>query len=309
MPYALSRLTMMSSLLKLYSAENIFTFRTLSRYLTTVCRKNSYSTDNYNAQNNQFIRVNNHGRVFQIELNRPEKFNAISLGMYNEITDALNQSNECHKTSVTMMSAAGDYYCAGNDLSDFLNCAETGRDMSRIADEGEKILDRFVRAYIMHEKPLIALVNGPAIGISVTVLALFDMVIASDKATFHTPFSSLGQSPEGCSSYTFPLLMGPSKACEMLLFDKKITAKEAQVRNLVTTIIENNSFREEADQLVSKLAELPPESLRVNKQLIRHVHRENLLSVCKHECAVLKQRWLSEECQKALQKFKSRKHK
>lgn len=70
---------------------------------------------------------------------------------------------------------------------------------------------KFVAHFIDFPKPLIAAVNGPAVGISVTVMCLFDMVYATDKATFHTPFMELGQSPEGCSSFMFPRIMGPAK--------------------------------------------------------------------------------------------------
>uniref|UniRef100_A0A915NI35 ACB domain-containing protein n=1 Tax=Meloidogyne floridensis TaxID=298350 RepID=A0A915NI35_9BILA len=223
------------------------------------------------------------------------------------LIDAFSNSNKCNETSITVLTGIGNYYCAGNDLSNFTRNVKTPNDLIKMADKGEDVLERFVRAHIEHEKPLISLVNGPAIGISVTLMALFDLVIASDKASFHSPFSSLGQSPEGCSSYTFPMLMGATKACEMLLFDKKLTAAEAYERNLVTRIIPHNSFYEETERLVSRLSELPPESLKVNKQLLRNVHKDALLSVCKHECAVLKQRWLSVECQQALQKFASRK--
>ena len=69
---------------------------------------------------------------------------------------------------------------------------------------------KFVGSFIDFPKPLIAAINGPAVGISVTVLGLFDIVYATDRATFHTPFMELGQSPEGCSSFTFPRIMGPS---------------------------------------------------------------------------------------------------
>ncbi|KAJ7338497.1 hypothetical protein JRQ81_012396, partial [Phrynocephalus forsythii] len=85
----------------------------------------------------------------------------------------------------------------------------------------------FVSHFIEFPKPLVAVVNGPAIGISVTLLGLFDIVYASDKATFQTAFSQLGLTPEGCSAYTFPKIMGPAKANEMLIFNSKITANQA----------------------------------------------------------------------------------
>ncbi|KAL7077000.1 hypothetical protein ACQ4LE_004056 [Meloidogyne hapla] len=259
------------------------------------------------STNVEDILIKKQGKIFRIEFNRPNKYNALTWEMYEALIDAFTNSNKCNETSITVLTGNGNYYCAGNDLSNFTRNVKTPNDFTKMADKGEEVLERFVRAHIEHEKPLISLVNGPAIGISVTLMALFDLVIASDKASFHSPFSSLGQSPEGCSSYTFPMLMGATKACEMLLFDKKLTASEAYDRNLVTRIIPHNNFYEETERLVSSLSELPPESLKVNKQLLRNVHKDVLLRVCKHECAVLKQRWLSVECQQALQKFASRK--
>ncbi|KAL3087252.1 hypothetical protein niasHT_020515 [Heterodera trifolii] len=226
---------------------------------------------------------------------------AVQLPQANAATPANEVEPEQKKASV------GSYFCAGNDLSNFTRGVKTSDDLRAMADRGERVLERYVRAFIEHEKPLIGLINGPAIGISVTVLPLFDLVIASDKATFHAPFSSLGQSPEGCSSYTFPLIMGTSKASELLLFDKKMSAEEALERNLVSRVIPNNSFGTETERMVNSLASLPPESLRLNKSLLRDVHRDALLAVNTRECALLKSRWLSDECQNALRKFMTRK--
>uniref|UniRef100_A0A8R1ERW8 Uncharacterized protein n=1 Tax=Caenorhabditis japonica TaxID=281687 RepID=A0A8R1ERW8_CAEJA len=115
-------------------------------------------------------------------------------------------------------------------------------------------------AYIRHEKPLIGLVNGPAVGIAVTVLGLFDYVIASDRATFHTPFAPLGQSPEGCSSYTFPLLMGPLKASELLLFCKKISAETAKSYGLVNEVVPLQEFHAHTQKTIEEFSEIPPEN-------------------------------------------------
>lgn len=114
-------------------------------------------------------------------------------------------------------------------------------------------MDRFID----FPKPLIAVVNGPAVGISVTLLGLFDVVYASDRATFHTPFSHLGQSPEGCSSYIFPKMMGPSKAAEMLIFGKKLTAREALAQGLVTAVFPDDTFQKEVWARLKAYAKLP----------------------------------------------------
>ncbi|KAK6114296.1 Enoyl-CoA hydratase/isomerase family protein [Brugia pahangi] len=140
--------------------------------------------------------------------------------MYDGITNALNYANETD-TTVTAFIGSGQYFCSGNDLTNFTEV--TGlEDIPRMISKTSQILSSYVAAYINHKKALVALINGPAIGIAVTVLPLFDLVLASDKAIFSTPFTILGQSPEGCSSYTFPMIMGHSKASEVLIFDKKI---------------------------------------------------------------------------------------
>lgn len=252
------------------------------------------------------IKVTTDDKIFKIQLDRPEKFNAITWEMYETFIQSMDTASNDSQTSITVITGSGDYYCSGNDLSNFTRIKKPS-DMVELADHGEKVLERFVRAHILHEKPLIALVNGPAIGISVTVLALFDLVIASDKATFHTPFTTLGQSPEGCSSFTFPALMGPSKASEMLLFGKKLTAEEALERNLVSQVVPHTQFQQELESKIRQLSQLPPESLRLNKKIIRDAHKERLLSTNIAECKLLKSRWLSKECQKALQDFMLRK--
>ena len=89
-----------------------------------------------------------------------------------------------------------------------------------------KVLDIFVESFIEFPKPLVALCNGPAVGIAVTTLSLCDMVWASDNAYFLCPFTRIAQSPEGCSSNTFSTIMGPSMANEMLLSNTTITAEE-----------------------------------------------------------------------------------
>ncbi|MFH4982712.1 hypothetical protein AB6A40_009421 [Gnathostoma spinigerum] len=252
------------------------------------------------------IRISIEGKIFRIHLNRPNKYNALTNEMYEGLIAALNYASKDRTTSVTVFSASGRYFCSGNDLSNFTRLK--GPDaIPRMAKEGADILERYVNAFISHEKPLFALVNGPAIGISVTVLGLFDLVLASDKASFHTPFATLGQSPEGCSSYTFPLLMGPIKAAEVLLLSRKLTALEAYERNLVTEVFPDATFKEESEKRILEYSLLPPESLRMNKWILRESHRDALLKCNTREVKLLAERWQGQECMDAIKTFMTRK--
>ncbi|XP_042239873.1 LOW QUALITY PROTEIN: enoyl-CoA delta isomerase 2-like [Homarus americanus] len=116
-----------------------------------------------------------------ITLNRPEKKNAITVEMYNEWIEALKEAGEDPNTVITAITGSGDYYCSGNDLSNFTNIDPSN--MHQYSQESGKLLNRFVNAFIDFPKPLIAVVNGPAIGVSVTVMGMFDAVYASDKVS------------------------------------------------------------------------------------------------------------------------------
>ncbi|KAG1929298.1 enoyl-CoA delta isomerase [Pimephales promelas] len=145
----------------------------------------------------QTLLVTTEDNITPIRLNRPGKKNAITAEILSHPPLSDSKGN-------------GDYYCSGNDLNNFTKIPEGG--VQDLAKQSGELLKRYVKAYIDFPKPLIGVINGPAVGVSVTLLGLFDVVYATDRATFHTPaFSQLGQSPEGCSSYLFPKIMGTAK--------------------------------------------------------------------------------------------------
>ncbi|XP_005355094.1 enoyl-CoA delta isomerase 2, mitochondrial isoform X1 [Microtus ochrogaster] len=257
------------------------------------------------VQESKDIVVTSEDGITKIMFNRPPKKNAITFQMYQDIILALKNAST-DNSAITVFTGAGDYYCSGNDLTNFTS-ASGG--MEKAAEGGAVLLREFVNSFIDFPKPLVAVVNGPAVGISVTLLGLFDAVYASDKATFHTPFSHLGQSPEACSSYTFPKIMGSAKATEMLLFGKKLTAREACAQGLVTEVFPDSTFKKEIWTRLKAYAKLPPNSMRISKQLIRKNEKEKLHAVNAEECSTLKERWLSEECINAIMSFLSRKSK
>ncbi|XP_077480545.1 enoyl-CoA delta isomerase 2 isoform X2 [Stigmatopora argus] len=244
--------------------------------------------------------VDTRDNITTVTFNRPAKKNAITTRMYEEIIEALGQAAR-DPSVITVFTGAGDYYCSGNDLSNFTKIPEGG--VEQMAKDGGELLRKYVKAFIDFPKPLVALVNGPAVGISVTVMGMFELVYASESATFHTPFTQLGQSPEGCSSYTFPRIMGYGKANEMLLFNKKLTAAQACELGLVTRVFPDRSFHSEARSLLESYAKLPPDSLALSKRLIRSGEKEHLHAVNDAEVERLMERWTSEECFNAVMSF------
>ncbi|KAI5606452.1 enoyl-CoA delta isomerase 2, mitochondrial [Silurus asotus] len=253
----------------------------------------------------QTLLVTTEDGITTIRLNRPQKKNAITVEMYNELMEALDLAGK-NDSVITVFTGSGDFYCSGNDLNNFTKIPEGG--VEKMAKDAGELLRqapsrRYVKAYIDFPKPLIAVINGPAVGISVTILGLFDVVYATESATFHTPFSNLGQSPEGCSSYTFPKTMGAAKASEILLFNKKLTATQACELGLVTEVFPDSSFQSEVWTRLKAYAKLPPNSLALSKQLIRQVEKDKLHAVNDAEVDRLIERWLSDECMQAVMNF------
>lgn len=176
---------------------------------------------------------------------RPKRYNAMDKQVYDDIAACLRYFDSNDKVNVTVLTGNGKYFSSGNDLSGFAKTPQnTAKDRENMAIEASKILTNFTSAFVNLSKPLIAGVNGPCLGIGTTLLGLCDIVYCTENATFKTPFSELGQSPEGLSSYIFPRLMGTSKANEVLLLGKKLNAKEAERYNLVSEVWPVDGFRD-----------------------------------------------------------------
>jgi peroxisomal 3,2-trans-enoyl-CoA isomerase len=176
-------------------------------------------------------------------------------------------------------------------------------DIETSIEEGKIRLKKFIERFITFPKILIGFINGPAIGISVTILALFDGVYASSSSTFSLPFIRTAQGPEGCSSFLFPSLMGSLHAKEILLFDRKLTAQEAQQRGLVTQVIDENIFQEKKTEICQEILSLPKGSLLSSKALIQRWNINTLKYVNEQELNHLKERWITEEFSEAILKF------
>jgi len=240
--------------------------------------------------------------IYKITLNRPAKFNALTVQTYKELIQALNEAESNPNILAVCLTGAGKYYCSGNDLTNFTT-KEAMTNIKKAAVDGGVLLEDFVNAFVSFPKPLISAINGPAVGISVTLLGLFDMVISTDKATFYAPFTKIAQSPEACSSHTFPLLMGSIKAAEMLMFNRKLTAQEAFERNLVTEVVPDEKFEARVLERLTEISKLPKESLLESKRALRETDRELLKRVNKREVDILVGRWSSQEFVRVIMDF------
>jgi Delta3-Delta2-enoyl-CoA isomerase len=241
------------------------------------------------------------GTIEKITLNRPSKYNAISVPMYSRWIEALDAASNSPASSVTVLSGGtGKFYCSGNDLANFSQL----KSPKTMAAEGKQLLYDFVDAFIRHRKPIVVAVNGPAIGVAVTTLALCDEVYSGASATFHTPFKSLGQTPEGCSSYTFARLMGDVDARRVLDDGVKLSADEAKRVGLVRDVVDGDAdaldaFVMQRARAIRDSDEAPRRNLVDNEPGMR----DTLRAVNRQECDTIEAAWLSPECFNAIADF------
>lgn len=238
-----------------------------------------------------------------IQINQPKKKNALSLDNFREITEVLTRAASDDSIKIVALTGAGDYFSSGNDLSNFIRPEVQNLSWEEAAELGASVFKGMVKAMITFPKILIALVNGPSVGIMVTTLPLFDVVYCSDTANFYTPFAKLGQCCEGASSYTFPRIMPRGAALEMLCFDGRMTASEAKIRGLVTDVFPAEHFHQQGLEKLKAFAQWPKTTLMATKKLTRKWDMEKLLQANEEEANTLKSLWATEECLDSVMKF------
>jgi enoyl-CoA hydratase/carnithine racemase len=198
--------------------------------------------------------------VLEIRMNRPEKKNALSLAMYTAMREALEAARRDPAVRVVTITGAGGSFTSGNDVTDFLANPPGASDSPVI---------RFLETLIAADKPVIAAVNGLAVGIGVTMLLHCDLVYAAETATFQLPFVNLGLVPEAASSMLLPRMAGYHRAAEMLLLGDRFDARTALEAGLVNSLHPESALagviKEKAAALVAK----PPASIRMTKALLK----------------------------------------
>lgn len=207
----------------------------------------------------EFVQVADADGIRTIRINRPEKKNALLGEMYAAISDGINRA-QADGTRVLLLTGTGDAFTAGNDLHDFLNNARDG------AGSGAS---PFLQALAGNEVPMVAAVNGMAVGVGTTMLLHCDFVYAAESARFHLPFINLALVPEASSSMLLPRLAGHPKAAELLMLGEPFDPPTAVEIGLASAVIPDSDLMNKATETARALAAKPPAALRATRRLMR----------------------------------------
>jgi enoyl-CoA hydratase/carnithine racemase len=244
------------------------------------------------------IHVNEEGPILRLTLDRVEKKNALTNAMYAALTAQLERAEQDDSIRVVLIDAEGDVFCAGNDLNDFAAIAagELRRDQIKSFD--------FLHALARATCPIVAAVQGSAVGIGVTLLLHSDIAVVAEDAKLSVPFVDLGLVPEAGSSVLLPARVGHTRAFEMFALGKQIVGTEAVAMGLANSCVKRDQVRARAHEYARELAARPPGAVRATKRLMRNA--DSLGAVIDREISVFAERLTSPETAQALRAFAQR---
>lgn len=232
--------------------------------------------------------------VCRIEIVRPEKKNALTVAMYAQLAEAFAAAQDDPAVRALLLTGQPDIFTAGNDLEDFLKHPPQGPDAP---------VFRFMAALANAEKPVVAAVNGAAVGIGTTLLLHCDLVYCADNAMFSLPFVNLGLCPEFASSLLVPLAAGYHKAAEKLLLGEPMSAEEALEMKIVNRILPPAEVGDHARRQAARFAGLPPAAVRESKRLMKAAWKSLTDKVIADEVASFGRLLASAEAKEAFTAF------
>jgi len=233
-------------------------------------------------------------------LNRPKVLNALNETMKNELIHALKETEEDENVRVLILTGRGRGFCAGADLSRFMEIQEMDKDHRKKSRFGS--LD-FPRAFVQYPKPIIAAINGPAYGFGFTVTLTCDIRLASERAKFSCAFVRIGVTPEFCSTYFLPRLIGYGKAAELIFTARPFDAHEALEMGAVNFVFPHQRLMPEAKKMAKQIASMSTPAVQKSKEMLRHGMQSTLDQVIQHEAMVFLDCMKTEEHQAALNKL------
>lgn len=235
--------------------------------------------------------------LLELCLDRPERKNALDRASYEALCEAFAEAEADPSVRVLLLRGEGGVFTSGNDIADFL-------DPSALGPESPVL--RFIEALIVFPKPLVASVEGLAIGIGLTLLLHCDYVVAARGARLQAPFVDLGLVPEAGSSLLLPALLGPARAAELLLLGAPIDAEKACAWGLVNEVAEGGDCLRRAREVAGAFAGKPPAALRAAKALLRRAPEAALREAVRREAGLFRERLGSPEAAEAFAAFREK---
>jgi enoyl-CoA hydratase/carnithine racemase len=240
------------------------------------------------------INTERSGSILRVELNRPTKKNAMTAAMYTSLAEIFGDAGKDEAVRVVLWHSAGDAFCAGNDMGDFLNNPPGPNNFPQ-----GRLMDAFIRL----EKPIVVAVQGAAVGGGTTMLTHCDVVYAGESARFQLPFINLALVPEFGSSYSLPSRIGYLRAAELYLLGEPFGAARAAELGVVTRVVPDQQLFATAMETAQKLAAKPGDALRASKRLLKHGFIDQVKAAIKLEMQEFFERLRSAEAKEAFSAF------
>ncbi len=235
--------------------------------------------------------------ILTLRINRPDKKNALNLHMYQALADGLHKADDDDQVRVILVCGGDDCFTSGNDLADFLTAPPTGQNSPVM---------QFLIAVSEARKPIVAAVNGLAVGVGVTMLLHCELVYAGNSATFQMPFVNLGLCPEAGSTLLLPRIMGHQRAAELLLLGEVFGADTACAVGIVTAVCPDGEVLATARKRALQLAAQPAAAVRLAKNLLKRDYAMPLRETIIEEGKQFMSRLKSPEAAEALKAFMER---
>ena len=245
------------------------------------------------------ILVSTDDGITRLTLNRPDRLNAWTHQMMDELQDAIRKGNADDDVEAFVVTGAGRGFCAGADIKDTFQAQVDSGDVKRGSSESVNWVE-----LVRQSKPMVAAVNGASIGIGLTQVLPMDFIVASTEAKLSCRFIKMGLVPELASSHFLVARCGFGLASELMLTGKTVSAEEAMRVGLVDKVVEPQALLEEATAMAKSMGENPQVALRMVKDLItRNMAEPDLMEAQHRESAALMECYKSEEHKEAISAF------
>ena len=238
----------------------------------------------------EFVTTKRQGAALHLRLNRANKKNALTQDMYQALLDGINEAEADESIHAVVFSAEGDTFCAGNDLGDFLRHGELSPQAPVF-----QLLKRLPELSV----PLVASIQGAAIGIGTTLLLHCDLIYAAEDAVFALPFVDLALVPEAGSSLLLPQIVGHPRAAELLLLAEPFGAVQAKDMGIINDVVPTAELQAKIESVVEKLSAKPPQALRHSKRLLKTPVESTRVRI-ERELEVFMKALASEEAQRVI---------